>query len=71
VVPPFSGHHLGFGIWSREQKLVGVVSKADDDCKDVGPAIYAAFSSDDLDWVDDVLAGDPAVLAASLEACQQ
>jgi len=32
--------------------LVGVVSKADTDCKDSGPAIFTAFEDDDLRWIE-------------------
>ena len=59
------------GTWSREIDLVGVVSKADDDCINVGAAIFTGFGTADMKWLNDVRAGNSAVRAASSKACQQ
>jgi len=59
-----------FGVWS-ERELMGVVSKADDDCRDVGPAIFAGFAGDELKWIQAVRGGDTTVRNASAKACLQ
>jgi hypothetical protein len=51
--------------------LVGVVSKADDDCYSVGPAIHAGFDAVSLQWIDDVIRESPTVLAQSAAACRR
>lgn len=63
------------GVWSPERELMGVVSKADDDCRNVGPAIFTGFAADELKWIADVMSTKSSVngppRAASLKACQQ
>jgi secreted trypsin-like serine protease len=35
--------------------LVGIVSKADTDCRNTGPALFSAFEQADLDWIESLL----------------
>jgi hypothetical protein len=50
---------------SDERELVGVTSQGDLACAHAGEAIFAGFSKVDLQWIDDVIAGNAAVQAAS------
>ena len=59
---------MGFGCSVR---VMGVVSQADDDCNNVGPAIFAGFSPAELQWIKDVMAGKSSVRTASSKACLQ
>jgi len=68
--PLFTAKEEQPGKWSAEIDLVGVVSKAADDCINVGPAIFTGFGAADLKWLDDVRAGKTAVRNASRKVCQ-
>ena len=68
--PLFSAKKV-LGSWSSERELMGVVSKADDDCNNVGPAIFAGFGAEELKWMKDLMAANGAVRTVSLKACQQ
>lgn len=39
----------------RLGKLVGIVSKADRDCRNSGPTLFSAFEDDDLRWIESLL----------------
>lgn len=62
-------------VWSSERELMGVVSKADDDCKAVGPAIFAGFGADELKWIRNVMSTNSSTnktpRADGLKACRQ